>query len=100
MSDKFIKFQLSSRDCLLNVARSVPKFFRWDHVGRFHSFRSFVSAPFHVTGEFLSVSTGIVVRTFILALPSIMRQHPTSTNVIDMFVLDFEVVNWGGAGAG
>jgi hypothetical protein len=29
-----------------------------------------------------------------------MRQHPTGTNVINMFVLDFEVVNWGGAGAG
>ncbi len=28
-----------------------------------------------------------------------MRQHPTSTNVINMFVLDFEVVNRGGAGA-
>jgi hypothetical protein len=29
-----------------------------------------------------------------------MRQHPTSTNLINIFVLDFEVVNWGWAGAG
>jgi hypothetical protein len=36
--------------------------------------------------------------TFVL-ISGIMRQDPTGTNVIDMFVLDFEVVNWGGAGA-
>jgi hypothetical protein len=29
-----------------------------------------------------------------------MRQHPVRANVINMFVLDFEVVNRGGAGAG
>ena len=66
---------------------------------RLHPRRPRITSFFHILGERFTV-IAIGFTNLLLALPRIMRQHPTRTNVINMVVLDFEVVNWGGAGTG